>query len=232
MQPYFFPYIGYFKLISSCDYFIFLDNVQYIERGWINRNNFLVNKEAMLFTVPVKKESQKLYINQRKISSLEYSKFLGKFYKAMCFSYSKCDFFEEVFCLLNSVLKKEEESISKLAIKSVIETCHYLNVEAHFLLASELISNEESLKLNLSDRIISLVKSCGTVYINNISGRELYNKKYFESHGVDLYFLEPNFQPYSQNCIDFIPFLSIVDILMTTGIDDVKNILNKYTLKK
>src|SRR5688572_18113469 len=53
MQPYFFPYLGYFQLIYASDKFVFYDDVNYIKSGWINRNRLLLNGEAKYFTVPL-----------------------------------------------------------------------------------------------------------------------------------------------------------------------------------
>ena len=68
MQPYFFPYIGYFQLIAAVDKFVIYDDVNYIKRGWINRNNILVNNQSFLFSIPLISASQNSKINEIKIS--------------------------------------------------------------------------------------------------------------------------------------------------------------------
>ena len=58
MQPYLFPYIGYYQLIKAVDSFVLLDDVNYIKKGWINRNRILLNGSPHLFTMPLEKASQ------------------------------------------------------------------------------------------------------------------------------------------------------------------------------
>ena len=69
MQPYIFPYIGYFQLINSVDEFIIYDNIQYTKKGWINRNRILVNEKDQLITLPLKKASDYLNVNNRDVIS-------------------------------------------------------------------------------------------------------------------------------------------------------------------
>src|SRR6185437_10468430 len=69
MQPYFFPYIGYFQLIAHCDVFVLHDDVQYIKGGWINRNRILVNHRAVWITFPVLRAAHHCNIRDRYYSS-------------------------------------------------------------------------------------------------------------------------------------------------------------------
>ena len=81
MQPYFFPYIGYFHLVDAVDTFYIYDNVQYINRGWINRNRILVNGHPTYITLPIEKTSRYALISDRKISNIEYERFKTKLIK-------------------------------------------------------------------------------------------------------------------------------------------------------
>ena len=68
MQPYFFPYIGYFQLIKSVDEFVIYDNIQYTKKGWINRNRILVNGTDYLISLPLKKDSDYLNVVDRQLA--------------------------------------------------------------------------------------------------------------------------------------------------------------------
>lgn len=65
MQPYFLPYIGYWQLIGAADAFVVYDNIKYTKKGWINRNRFLLNGKEALFSLPLRKDSDFLDVNQR-----------------------------------------------------------------------------------------------------------------------------------------------------------------------
>ena len=52
MQPYIFPYLGYFQLVNCVDTFVFYDDVNFIKRGWINRNKILINGKEVLLSFP------------------------------------------------------------------------------------------------------------------------------------------------------------------------------------
>ena len=63
MQPYLFPYIGYWQLIHAVDTFVIFDDVNYIKKGYINRNNILVNGQKQTFTLELMSASQNKLIN-------------------------------------------------------------------------------------------------------------------------------------------------------------------------
>ncbi len=65
MQPYFFPYIGYFQLINTVDEFVVYDNIEFTKKGWINRNRILVNGKDEYITLPIKKDSDFLHVKDR-----------------------------------------------------------------------------------------------------------------------------------------------------------------------
>jgi len=230
MQPYLFPYIGYFQLIASCDSFVFLDNVQYIDRGWVNRNYYLINGEKKLFSIPLKKDKQKKYINEREISSYEYIKALKKIYSSILMNYSKSNNFYTIHLLLKKVLIKEEKSISQLAINSILETCLFLGIQTKFILASDLFTNSESSQFSSTERILAIVKKLrGTHYINNNFGRNLYSFEEFKSNGIELFFMEPKVQSYAQNSSEFVSSLSIIDVMMNNSVEQINLMLNAYT---
>lgn len=231
MQPYLFPYIGYFQLITSCDVFVFLDNVQYIERGWVNRNYILSNDRAVLFSIPLMKSSRNEWIKHKKISTTEYLKLLTKFNRTIHTSYSNCINYKKVEYLIKQVMNKNECYISSLAENSVTMICDYLNIDKNIFHASDLITDQESLKYSGAERIARLVNVLGgTEYINTIGGNELYDREWFLSKGIKLSFLTPEIKPYPQNSKEFIPSLSIIDVLMNNDITHIQDMSYSRTM--
>lgn len=226
MQPYLFPYIGYFQLIQAADRFIFYDDVDFITRGWINRNNILINGKANLFTVPLRKASQNKLINEIEVAmdDRQRKKFLKKIYHA----YTNAPEFDAVYPLIERTFTSDHETIADLAIRSVEETAGYLGQSTEFYRSSERFDNRD---LDAADRLIDITrKEGGDTYINPEGGRDLYDKPYFEKHGVELRFLKPACPPYQQFDHDFVPWLSIIDILMFNEPDAIAEMLTAYEL--
>jgi len=227
MQPYFFPYIGYFQLIKAVDTFVFYDDVNYITRGWINRNKILINNEAKYITIPCKGASQNKLIYDVEHALDDRKR--GKLIKKIKFSYSKAPFFDSIFPLFKRVINQEEKTIADLAIRSIIESADYLGLGTSFKTSRENYNNTE---LDAADRLIDICKQEDTTnYINALGGQKLYDKSYFEDKGIELSFLEPQESEYQQFGDDFVPWLSIIDVLMFNAPEKVKgDMLESYKL--
>ena len=220
MQPYFFPYIGYFQLVNACDDFVFLDNVQYIERGWINRNRLLVNGRVSYVTVPVVRSSQKTLVLEKLIHpSMSVEKLLHKIRN----EYKKCQYFPVVYDLLVEIFRDMGDRISALSASSVTRVSRYVGLNTRFHLASELIPNALSASLTAEDRIILLVHALhGSYYINMRGGEGLYNSERFDKEKIKLSFIDPSISPYPQSGDVFVQGLSIIDMLMNLPAGEVR----------
>lgn len=227
MQPYLFPYIGYFQLINSVDQFVLYDDVQFIKGGWINRNYILLNNKKNLFSFGLKSSSTYSCINQREFSEkFEDDKqgFLSKLKQA----YQKAPYFNQVYDLISQILDCKEESISLFILNSLHQISNYLGLQKKFFLSSEIIQQPD---LRSTDRVLHLLKilKCSS-YINAIGGETLYSKELFKEEGIDLHFLKTQNIVYPQFGQIFIPNLSIIDVLMFNNVEQVKNILEQYEL--
>ena len=176
MQPYAFPYIGYFQMINAVEKFVFYDDVNYIKGGWVNRNQILNNNEKQYFTIPLVKASPNKLISEIEINidSKEYLKLKQK----IQLTYSKSPYFDKVSPLIEDILNKKYNRISEFAIKSTIEICNYLGIKTHFFVSS--IDFAKTKGLDRAERLIEICRkeNCNT-YINAIGGQELYTKDYF-----------------------------------------------------
>ena len=227
MQPYIFPYIGYFQLINAVDKFAIYDDVNYIKQGWINRNRLLVNGLSYTFTIPIENNSSFTTIQKTKIDQKNYEKWKGKFYKTLELSYKKAPYFEDIIKLVFLTFDSQFEFISELALKSILNICSYLKIDTTFVKTSSLYNNAN---LHSQNRIIDICKKeHATEYINLIGGIELYSKKDFAVDEITLKFLKPKQITYNQNNFNaiFHENLSIIDVLMFNSIDETKKILNE-----
>ncbi|MDR4989116.1 MAG: WbqC family protein [Bacteroidales bacterium] len=224
MQPYFFPYTGYFQLINAADIFVFYDDVHYINRGWINRNKILINDQARYITVQLKSASQNKRINQIEILDNR-----DKLLKSIALAYKQAPYYQEVMPLLEACLGADVKHIAGLAALSVRAVCDYLGIKREFLFSG--VQFQNTVEERGADRLISIARQCGAPnYINAIGGKELYSKEYFRNKGISLCFVQPELTGYRQFNDTFVPGLSIIDVLMFNSAEETRSMLNNYTL--
>lgn len=219
MQPYFFPYIGYFQLIASVDVFIIYDNIKYTKKGWINRNRMLLNGSDAMFSLPLRKDSDSLDVVQREISSdFDREKLLNQLRGA----YRRAPFFKDVFPLLEKVIKNTDSNLFRYIRYSVEVVCEALGIETKIVTSSDLSVGRD---LKSQDKVIALCKAVSAdAYINSIGGVDLYEKKVFSENGIDLNFLKPRPLNYAQFGGDFVPWLSIIDVMMFNPMGEISKV--------
>lgn len=226
MQPYFFPYLGYFHLIKSVDKFIFFDDVDYINRGWINRNRILLNNSDHLITVPVSNGSQNSKINQVLIS--EDSRLMRKLNSTLGAAYAKAPYKTTILELFNESLSGQK-SISEAAEKSVQLVLNYLGIRSNSQKSSDGYDNAY---LKGQDRILDIcLKERANSYHNLIGGKDLYSRESFMAKGIDLKFICSEFPAYNQSSPEFMKGLSIIDILMNCSISDICSMMDEYRIE-
>jgi hypothetical protein len=227
MQPYFLPYIGYFQLINAVDEFIIYDNIQYTKKGWINRNRILDNGSDKLFTVPLKKDSDYLDVVDRKLSDT-WDKDRKKLINSLYTLYHKAPYFEEAYSIVTECLLDDENNLFNFILNSLNRVNKYLDIETSIVISSS-IGVDHSLKSQ--DKVIAICKAeKATTYINAIGGMDLYSKTVFESNELELKFIKSHSITYDQFDGAFVPWLSIVDVMMFNSKDTIKEYLNSYTL--
>ncbi|MDX4028242.1 WbqC family protein [Aliarcobacter skirrowii] len=223
MQPYLFPYIGYWQLINSIDTFVIFDDVNFIKKGYINRNSILINGKVQQLTLELIGASQNKLINDIEVGNNS-----KKLLKTIEMSYKKAPYFETIFQILEDILNQEEKNLAKYIGYSLEIISNYLNINTKFIYSSD-IKKDNNLKAQ--DKILDICKKLeATNYINAIGGQELYDKEKFNDYNINLNFLKTNIIQYKQFNSEFVAFLSIIDILMFNSKDEIKKMLNNYEL--
>ena len=227
MQPYLFPYIGYWQLINIVDTFVIYDNIQFSKKGWFHRNNILLNGKKTLFSIPLKKDSDSLDVVERYISDGA-EKEINKIIRQVENAYKKAPYFVDVFPLIKEIFQNAERNLFKYIYNSVIQICEYLEINTNIVISST-INIDHSLKSQ--DKVIALNKALNaTKYINPIGGTELYDFEKFQNENIELFFLNSNVPEYNQFGKEFIPYLSIIDIMMFNSREEIKKMLIEYKL--
>ena len=228
MQPYFMPYIGYFQLMNLADEFIVYDNIEFSKDGWVNRNRILVNGQDVFITIPLKKDSDFKDIKDRNLADI-WSKEKVKMLNRIKESYRKSKCFDFVFPLIEKCILFEETNLFRFIFNSLQVVCEYLEINTPIIISSSVPINHD---LKSEEKVIALCKKRNAAtYINPIGGTKLYNKINFVKEKIDLYFLKTSDIIYRQFDNDFVPSLSILDVLMFNEKEKIKEHLNKsYTL--
>lgn len=224
MQPYLFPYLGYYQLANSVDEFVFFDDVNFIKRGFINRNSMLRQSEAMRFTLPVQKASQNRLIKDHYFTE-DSSGVLSQLREA----YAEAPQFSAVFPVVQSVLNDADRSVVNITTNSVESIFEYLGLSKRFSLSSGIAKSDTS---RGQDKIIEIcVAKDASVYVNAIGGKDLYDPEAFSSRGIELKFIRMLDKPYAQPVRPFVPNLSIIDALMNCTKAEVVELLRAYELE-
>lgn len=226
MQPYFLPYIGYFQLINAADVFVIYDNIKYTKKGWINRNRFLQNGRDATFSIPLKKDSDSLDVNKRIISQ-DFNK--KRLLAQITESYRKAPHFKEAIAIFERIVLNNDENLFSYILFSVNEICKYLGIETK-IITSSTVEIDHSLKAQ--EKVIAICKQCNAQsYINAIGGLELYSKQAFNDEGLELSFIRSQPIIYQQFDEKFIPWLSIIDVIMFNPLSKIRTFLKQYSLE-
>jgi hypothetical protein len=221
MQPYFFPYIGYFQLVAAVDKFVFYDDVNYIKNGWINRNRLLISGGVQYFTIPLAGASPNQRIYEVKIQNV--GPWREKMKRSIEQSYAKAPFVKEIMRLLEDVLNIQSDFLSDYAKASVKTVTEYVGIKTSFVDSSRIYPNQE---LTGVDRVLDIVtQEQASFYYNLPGGASLYDHKAFKARNVELCFIEPYLFSYAQRSKEFIPGLSMLDVLMFNDRHTTQNML-------
>lgn len=227
MQPYLFPYIGYFQLLKTVDKFVLYDDVAFINRGWINRNKVLVNGKEQLFTIPLREASQNKKILEIDIDDTQ--KWRDKLLKTLQQSYKKAPQYAAVYPVIEEILQTPATRIADLIAVSITLLANYLSISTEIVPSSTIYANQH---LKGPERILDICLQEGaSEYINPIGGMELYDRTAFAEKDIILHFIRSRKEEYPQFGGEFVPWLSIVDVLMFNTREQVHTLLEAFDLE-
>jgi hypothetical protein len=227
MQPYLFPYLGYFQLMDAADKFLLLDDVNYINRGWVNRNNIMVNDKPYRFTLPLQKVSQHKKINETLIAADE--KWKKKFMATLQMAYHQSPFYAEIIELIKEIMTFDDLRLSVFLQNSLEKMAAFIGMKVRIISVG---STETVAGLKGQERILDLCRANkAEEYINLPGGKSLYNPDEFASREIRLSFIEPHFPVYLQTHQQaFVAGLSIIDILMNNSRESVAGMVKDYDI--
>jgi len=230
MQPYFLPYLGYFSLIKHTDEFILFDTVQFIRHGWIERNRILKPSDGWQYImVPLKKHSRETLIKDIEINNDQQWK--EKILAQLQHYKKQAPYFSNVIDILNEIFSKEYATIVDLNLASLKTVCNYLGINTPIQVFS--LMNIDIEPANAPDEwALNICKALGNVdeYWNPPGGQSFFDKKKYESAGINLKFHSAILTDYDQKRNVFEPGLSIIDVMMFNSVDEINKMLDNYEL--
>jgi WbqC-like protein family len=228
MQPYLFPYLGYYQLVDAVDRFVAADDLQFIKQGWINRNRLLINGSPAYFTVPLRKHAAEALIRDVEIDDSPGKRWRSALLKTVANFYRRAPSFDLVYPIVERVIGGPFTRIADMARASLHEVCGYLGVTTSIVDSSSAYGNAH---LKGEARVLDTCRAEGASdYVNAPGGRELYSRETFLAHGIRLHFLCSEPIEYAQFRQPFVPSLSIVDVLMFNSPAAARTLLKQYTL--
>ncbi len=230
MQPYLFPYIGYFQLMHAVDRFVLLDDVNYIVRGWVNRNRVLSGDSGLMFTLPLSGASPNCLISAIHISD-EYEKWRSKFIKTLSHLYGKAPCYSMAQGVVEEILSCPERNLSKFLANSLEKICRYIGVDC--LISRNFDEDDVVAGRHLAgeQRIVHIASSMGACqYINAIGGASLYSPQHFVENDLELFFVRTRDIQYPQFSNEFVAGLSIIDVMMFNRPERILELLTQYDL--
>jgi hypothetical protein len=227
MQPYFLPYIGYFQLMNSVNIFVVYDDIKFTKKSWIRRNRFLMNSKDYLFSLPLKNDSDYLDIVNRQLFE-NYRQEAEKILRKIEVAYKKAPYFNKVFPIIKDSFLYKDSNLFNFIYHSLCNIKSYLNIRSDLLISSKIGVTE---RLKGEQRVLTICKYLkANHYINTIGGIELYNRERFAKEGIKLSFIKTGKIIYKQFENEFVPNLSILDVMMFNNINKITEMLNNYTL--
>jgi len=227
MQPYFFPYIGYFQLLSTVDALVVYDNLEFSRKGWIHRNRILVNGAPAYITLSLHHDSDYLFINSRFLSH-SYLKDNEKMLRRIEGAYKRAPYFHEVFQVIQDCLHFDSPNLFGFVLNSIKVVADFLSITTPIIVSSTLPIDHS---LKKQDKVLALCTCLrASAYINPEGGVDLYDRNAFQSAGVDIQFLKACDVAYRQFEEHFVARLSIIDMLMFNSRNTIQEMLKSYKL--
>ena len=224
MQPYYFPYIGYWQLMNRADRYVIYDDAAFIKGGWIARNRILINGVPSFINVPLSGAGSGRPIREIRADITPRS--VRKTRTKLECAYRRAPYYGEVYPVVARMLDAAavQEGLADYLSVLIREMTRLLNIRAEFSRSSELSRGKE---LRGQDRVIEICRELNTdVYLNAIGGMHLYRAADFQAVGMELRFLRTDPISYRQFGGAFCPDLSIIDVLMFNGWEGTRALLD------
>ena len=228
MHPTYIPWLGYFDLIDQVDKFVFLDNVKVVKSSWHVRNKIKTHQGEIFLTIPLeKKEGNNERIFCETLVNVR-EHWQKKHLRSIELAYIKALFFKEVFPFIQDLVKSDETILSEFNIRIIEKVSTRIGISRELIKASQLknISGQkDALLVSICNEIgcnyyLSVKGSAGYIERNSPGGELVKN-------GISLFYKNYEHPSYNQLHGNFIPYLSVIDLLFNYGFDSSLEVIKK-----
>ncbi len=233
MQPYFFPYLGYFQLMAAADCWIVFDTPQYIRHGWVNRNRILSPAKVgwKYIRIPLIKSSRITSIRDKRIATGNVDWKTDLVRSLAYYRQLRAPFFEETMDFVSAATRSNSSWLSEVLIETISATARHLKIELDSSVVFSQLSNRSVEVEHAGQWALRMCQAFqATTYINLPGGRELFQPREFNAVDVKLQFIEPSLTSYRQGDRSFLAGLSILDVLMWNGAERTAGLVNQYSI--
>jgi hypothetical protein len=187
-----------------------------------------VNQADAFITLPLKKDSDYLHVKDRYLADtwdIERKKMLNRITE----SYRKAPYFKETYEVIEKCILYEDRNLFKFILHSLQTLMQYLNIKTNLVISSSILVDHQ---LKSDAKVMAICKERGAdMYINPIGGIVLYDKNHFKQNNLELQFQKSNSITYKQFNNDFLPWLSIIDVMMFNSKEEINKFLSEVTFK-
>lgn len=227
MQPYFLPYLGYWQLMNAVDVYVLYDNIEFTKSSWMRRNRILSNGVDKMFSLPLKKDSDYLDVRERFLAD-DYDISRKKLISLIESAYKKAPEFVTVFPIIKDILEYNDYNLFNYIHYSVKRIREYLGIQSNLVVSSTL---DIDWSLKGKDKVLAICKYFETdEYYNSVNGIPLYapHRDEFTQAGIKLCFPRMREVSYPQFKNEFVPNLSIIDVMMFNSQEECRRLLTEY----
>jgi hypothetical protein len=220
-QPDFMPYLGFFDRFRDADLYVALDNVQYVNssRGWTNRDKIKTEEGEKWLSVSVEKTSRSTLIKDVVISkNIDWKK---KHLSIIHQNYGSSPYYEEIITNIEKIYQIQYENLRDFNMHLIIYFMETLNLKVPWIWSSDL-----NISGSKNELLINIIKKLnGTHYISGVGAKNYLNEESFKESGIEVIWQKFNHPIYKQNYSNFIPNLSVLDLLLNCGIEQSQKIM-------
>jgi len=215
LQPTYLPWMGYFEMIDSADTYIVFDHVQFERKSWQQRNRIKASNGPIWLSVPVQKASRDTRICDMKISYANGAP-LEKHWKTISLAYKRAPYFDKYKLIFEKIYNKRHVLLRDLNVEIIKAICNILGIKTRIMFSSDLDLNDRD--MGKTDKIVNLCKKAGITHLYDAKGsQDFIDASLFQDEGVLITFQDFEHPRYSQLWGEFVPYLSIVDLLFNEG---------------
>ncbi len=221
-QPTYLPWMGYFEMIDRSDFFIVADQVQFEKESWQKRNRIKTSSGAIWLSVPVIRERLNTPINRVRINH-DRGNPLTTHWKTITMAYRKAPFFERYCSTFKEIYSRKYELLRDLNLDLIRAICGILGIQTEIVVASTLDLQDDDLRK--TERIIHTCKRLGVTHlVEGQAGRNFIDLDLFQANNIQIVFQDYRHPVYPQLYGEFIPYLSVIDLIFNVGEESLDTI--------